>query len=138
MARRCGASDNMIACLSGVRIVSSEVCITEKCADGWAVAFNMEHASVRHLLSCSLLWYFLIICMTVQILMEDIGTQEIYEISDLLEMNYPPQIKITVQSIPTSVDSGPLCLLVEGLNKELIFKIYPGIQSFSIKKVFVN
>ena len=51
--------------------------------------------------------------------------QEIFDISDLLEMDYPPKIEIDILSCPTSLDSA-LCLHVDGLNRECVFKLLPG------------
>ena len=59
---------------------------------------------------------------------EEINTQEMYEISDLLEMDYPPKIEIIVQSVPASPVSGPLCLHIEGLDRESTFILQPGIH----------
>ena len=58
--------------------------------------------------------------------MTEISTHDTYEISDLLDLDYPPHIEIAVKRVPPSPDSGPLCLQVTGLNKKSIFKIYPG------------
>ena len=54
--------------------------------------------------------------------------QEIYDdISDLLKLDYPPRIEIAIQSVPTSPESGALCLHVDGLNEESIFVLLPSM-----------
>ena len=45
-------------------------------------------------------------------------------------MDYPPKIEIDILSVPTSPDSGPLCLHVDGLNRKCVFKLLPGITSY--------
>ena len=50
------------------------------------------------------------------------------EISDLLELDYPPRIEIAIQSMPTSSESGALCRIhVKGLNTKSIFELLPGM-----------
>ena len=41
-------------------------------------------------------------------------------------MDFPPKIEIFVENVPKFVSSDPLCLCVEGLNEEVIFKLKPG------------
>ena len=50
--------------------------------------------------------------------------QEIHDITDLLEMDYPPQIICDV----LATNSEPLNLHVQGLNSQCTFRIYPGIK----------
>ena len=50
MAVQYGRSDKKIdlsECFNGVQITSSEVCISQSCAEGWAVVFKKQPASVR-------------------------------------------------------------------------------------------
>ena len=64
--------------------------------------------------------------------------QEIYEINDLLEMDYPPKIEIAILKAPTSPDAGPLCLRVEGLNRDCVFVLLPGMIITYISQPYVN
>ena len=41
-------------------------------------------------------------------------------------MDFPPKIEIFVENVPKFVSSAPLCLCVEGMNEEIIFKLKPG------------
>ena len=50
MAVKCGVCGKRIgptAYFNGVKIISSEVGITETCANGWIVTFNREPALVK-------------------------------------------------------------------------------------------
>ena len=65
--------------------------------------------------------------------------QEMYEeISDLLELDYPPRIEIAIQNVPTSPETGALCLHVQGLNTESIFELLPGIYMASMLSLVTN
>ena len=46
MSLQCGTAEGKIACFNAVKITSNEVQISQKGADGWAIAFNKEPASV--------------------------------------------------------------------------------------------
>ena len=39
---------NPTACFNGVQVTSSEVCLSQTCAEGWTVVFNKQPASVRY------------------------------------------------------------------------------------------
>ena len=62
----------------------------------------------------------------VQILKREINSQENFDISDLLEMDYPPKLEIAIQSVPTSPDAGPLRLHIKGFDRESTFSIQAG------------
>ena len=112
--------------LNGVKILSKSVSLTQKCADGWAITFNKKPASVRHIIAQPCIY---IVTLTCQILKDEISVQEKYEgISNLLDLEYPPRIEITIHCVPTSPESGALCLHVKGLNTEPIFELLPGIH----------
>ena len=73
---------------------------------------------------------FYLIVFLLQILKDEISVHEIFEISDLVEMDYPPKIEIDILSVPTSPDSA-LCLHVDGLNRRCVFKLLPGIANYN-------
>lgn len=53
--------------------------------------------------------------------------QEIHEISDLLESDFPPQIEILICDVPAT-NSEPLNLHVQGLDSKYTFIVYPGMH----------
>ena len=125
MAAQYGAPDKKIQPTNGVIITSNEVSLTRMCPDGnWSTVFKKQPASVSYSY-CNL--KFRLQYNSCQISKDEIRMQEIYEISDLLEMDYPPKIEIAILKAPTSPDAGPLCLRVEGLNRDCIFVLLPGI-----------
>ena len=64
-----------------------------------------------------------------QILRAEIEIQEDYQdnLKELLKLNFPPRIAIGVTLTPVTPKPEPLELLVEGLNKDYIFYLHPGI-----------
>ena len=62
----------------------------------------------------------------MQIPKELISIQEKCEFSDLLELDYPPKIEVGIQKIPTSQDSEPLRIHIEGLDRESTTSFLPG------------
>ena len=58
---------------------------------------------------------------------EEINSQEVFDIGDLLDMDYPPKVEITILKVPSSPEVGPLCIHVEGLNKQSTFSLQAGI-----------
>ena len=62
----------------------------------------------------------------MQILKDEISTQEIFDISDLLEMDYPPKVEIAILSVPSSPDAGPLCIHIQGFDRESTFSLQAG------------
>ena len=52
---RYGAPEKMIECFNGVKIALSEVCISQTCAEGWAVVFKKKPASVSTAIICVVL-----------------------------------------------------------------------------------
>lgn len=83
----------------------------------------------------NLLGYGIINFFLSQISEEDIVFHESYEISNLLDMDYPPRIVIFIRDSPKSPDSEPLRLHLEGLNKEYTFTVLPGIN---IRIVYIS
>lgn len=67
--------------------------------------------------------------MFVQIVEEEISTQEEYPISDLLYLDYPPRLEMVIQSVPNSSDAGQLNVHVEGLDRESIFILLPSMNN---------
>lgn len=65
--------------------------------------------------------------MHFQILKREINVQETCEINDLLEMDYPPKVALSIQNVPNSPVSEPLYLHVEGLDEKIKFILYPGV-----------
>ena len=65
-----------------------------------------------------------------QILRTEIEMQEVYQdnFKELLELNYPPRISITVTLTPVTSNPTPLKLCVKGLNDDYIFNLDPGIM----------
>ena len=66
------------------------------------------------------------IILLVQISHTDIGFQDVYNMEDLMKMDFPPKIEMSLLSIPKMINSDPLSLCVEGLSKEVIFTLNPG------------
>ena len=62
-----------------------------------------------------------------QISQTDIGIQDVYNMEDLMKMDFPPKIEMLLLSISRIMNSDPLSLCVEGLSKEVIFKLNPAI-----------
>ena len=73
------------------------------------------------MLFCSPMLLFQISCT-------DIGIQHVYSMEDAMKMDFPPKIEMSLLSIPTTIQSDPLSLWVEGLSKEVIFTLNPGIK----------
>ena len=48
-----------------------------------------------------------------------------------MHLDFPPKIEISVENVPKLLNSDPLCLCVEGLSEEVIFKLKPGKTSNS-------
>ena len=114
-----------LTCFNGVKITSGEVSILQTSGEGWRTIFDKIPASVRdyilQLLCCSYIF------IVFQIFKEEISPQEMYEISDLLEMDYPPKIEVEIQSLPCSPDSEPLHITIRGLDRESTYVLRPGM-----------
>lgn len=131
MAAKYGNSDEIAeptACFNGVEVTSNEVSLRHTCPSGWAVDFKKRPASVRKIK------YYCVhgsnsYHVIFQILKKELHTQVIYDIFDVLQMDYPPKIEVAVQSVPNSPDAKPLCLHVEGLDNKAAFLIHKGNYS---------
>lgn len=61
--------------------------------------------------------------------MDEINFQDVYQMGDLIDMDYPPKIVIDIERIPKSLHAEPLVLSVDGLSKEFVIVLKPGVIS---------
>lgn len=116
---------NPIAHFNGVVITTGEIEIKLTSAKGWVTSFNKDPALV------SLVFKLLSANNLVQILAEEIKFHKMYKFEQLLKMDYPPKIELSIEDVPQLPSLEPLNVCVEGLSKEYVFKLKPGTYTYN-------
>lgn len=108
---------NIIA-KDGVTITAEEVCLEQNCPSKWETFCRADPASVS---TSAAHWSKLAVCSYLQILKEAISRQTEYDPGDWNLLSYIPRLELDIKKVPENLDSKPLELSVEGLNKRVAF-----------------